>query len=277
MLLLIISLFALMSGVAASIAAKDVIWDSQKTTRIKLTSHGCVFISCTILLVLLPIIQYWLQTKIDEQKENQRAVQEAKRDDTLRKDYQTSILEMRKEFERGNDTTVTIITQTLGKYGDSLDRANQKLANLTDQPVLQVGSDGESQGIDFLKLEDNINHYRICFVSSDGASCCYNLKISAVVQNSPTYHLYKGRVPVLLNRGDNLSKGESQRYSFRIDNSVPYDWLFLWVRGTYSDRTGKHKYNIDKVYYNRKGANTFGNFSGDTREKVIAIVRQNEK
>jgi len=278
-----------MSAIATSIAAKDIIWDANKKTKIKFTRHGYVFIACTILLVVLPIVEYLIQNKIDEGKDHEKRVQQDNRDAQQRRDYQASVAEMRREFEKSNNNTVTIITQTLGKYGDSLDRANRALRKLMmdsgnmkiippEQPVLQLIEGPWGKGIDLIKRDSSKCTYQLNFISGDAPSCCFDLKISAAIEANPfNFVIYKERTANRLNSTRRLSKNQVADFKIEIDNDIKYDWLYLWVRGSYQSIDGKKSYIIDDVYFNHKGPNTWGLVTDQTRKAVIEIVKQYEK
>jgi hypothetical protein len=155
---------------------------------------------------------------------------------------------------------------------------------LPEQPVLEVITTPEfGKGITFLKFEDGYYHYRITFRSQDGGSCCFNLKMSAVILdsndiNSTNYWLlYKGPLEMALTYKDQLAKDDTQAWFFTIDNSHQYDRLCIWLRGTYADRNNKNSYSIDNVYYNLKSSNVFNEIIGITADNVRDAVRRFEK
>jgi hypothetical protein len=287
---LFITLAALVTAIVATIAAKDVIWDPAKKSRVKLKGHGYVFIICAILMVIFPLVQYYFQSKQDDQKENKRKTEQAKRDRELRIEYEASVSQIRRDFGDSNYRTLTVIGNILSIQRDSLDIANKRIIKLMhdsgniktvlpDQPVLDVINMQEGkEGFKYIKYEDGVYHYSINILSQDGASCCYNLKLSAVALDSASNQLaYIGPIRSGLTATDDLAKFGAYQWTFQIDYPRLYDWLYLWVRGTYSDREGKHTYTIDKVYYNRKGPNTGGSMGGNTRKSVIYIVHLFEK
>jgi hypothetical protein len=214
--------------------------------------------------------------------------------DTQRSEYASSVKHIRKDFSDKNNQTLTVIGQTLGSYGLRLDTTEKRLrkmiqdsANiktvLPNAPVLAViKMEDNIPALTFLKVENNENHYRIKFVSQDGASCCYDLKMSAVIVDSgditgPYQMAYKGLVPMYLTADDNIAANASVAWTFTINNSNHYDRLFLWVRGTYMDRNGTHVYSIDKVYYNLKSSNISDEMGEATKKGVIKLVRRFEK
>jgi hypothetical protein len=88
---------------------------------------------------------------------------------------------------------------------------------------------------------------------------------------------YKGKINVRLNSVQALSKDEASNWTFTIDNSVPFDRLYLWVRGTYGDRNYDHPYSIDQVYYVHLPSNTFGSMGAWFGDDIRNNVRQYEK
>jgi len=288
---LIITAISLFTAIVAVIAAKEVIWDESKNGWRKLNLRGYVVIPCAICMSILPLVQYFIQNDEEIKKEMGRRAETVKHDTQLRKEYETSVSLMKKDFDTSSDKTLRIVGQILAKQNDSLDIANKRIIKLMhdsgnikmvlpDQPVFQlVTTDEFGPAINFLKFENGFNHYSLTFMSQDGSSCCYDLKISAVVLFDTTLlgMAYKGPVRMALTGTDNLAKDEIRHWSFTIDNSHPYNWLYLWVRGTYGDRNGTHTYKLDKVYYNHKSANTFGDMQGPIQTSVIANIRKFEK
>jgi len=279
-----ITALGFITATAGIIAAIPVIRDKDAKGKYKLNIRGWFFIPCSLLLVILPVALYVIQSKSDKEERDHR-------DSELRKDYlavaakqqksyDSSVKQIRKDFGDSNNRTLIVIGQTLAKYGLKFDTAARSV--LPNQPVLQVitGPDG-TQGISFLKFEDGLNHYRINFVSLDGASCCYDLKMTAAVEDSATTDkmrlIYRSPVRMFLTPTDNMSINASQQWTFTIDDSVSYKRLFLWVRGTYGDRDGTHTYHIDQVYFNRKQSNTFGRMGPDFKNKIKELVHRFEK
>ena len=273
---------AVVASVVAGIAARDVIWKKGSSKWISFTRAGYAFVILSAALVILPTILYVAQSRSDKAERDLR-------DSILRRSYDSSVTQIRKDFGDSNYRTLTVIGQTLAKYGYRLDTTEKRLTQmihdsanmktvLPDEPVLQMMTDQIGPGFTFLKLENTINHYRISFSSADGASCCFAIKMSTVVEDTVSKaYVYKGPVRFPLTDNDALNKNASQPFTFMIDDNNPYDYLFLWVRGTYKDRNGKNTYTIDRVYYNRKLPNSFGSMQGDTRNRVITATQLFEK
>jgi len=291
---LITTFVAFVTAVIAVIAAKEVIWDEQKPGVNKLNGKGYVVIICATFMVFLPLVQYCFQNKEDEKKEAHQTAEEIKRENELRSDYEKSVVQIRKDFGDSNYRTLTVVGQTLAKYGLRLDTTEKRLTRLIhdsanmktvlpDQPVLELIGPNNELGIQFLKFENGLNHYSIIFMSQDGGSCCYDIKISAVIADTATLPnnsfllIYKGPVRMGLTQADQLAKGNAQPWTFSIDNKTIYNRLFLWVRGTYGDRNNSHTYHINKVYYNLKPSNTFGEMQGEIQKQIIELVNRIEK
>ena len=287
-LAIIITIVALVTALIAVIAARDVITDKNKPGWKKLNKLGYVVIVSAILMVIGPMVQYFVQSHQDEIKDHNQKVETEKHDSSLRADYNKTILQMKTVYDTGNNQTLTVIGQTLAKYGYRLDTTEKRLAKLLrdsaniktvlpNKPVLQVLSDQINQGIKFLRLDNGQNIYSINFVSEDGSSCCYNLKISAVTKDAADIYTYIGPIRVHLSDRDMLANNEAQNWNFTIDNSKPYDILYIWVRGTYGDRIGNKPTKIDQVYFNRKSSNNFGNMGSETHDLISEIVHKYEK
>jgi len=306
---IIITLFAFVTAIVAIVAAKEVIWDEKKPGWNKFNKRGYIVIICGVLMVFLPLIQFYFQNQLDEQKEANHTIQEAKHDSTLRAEYrisvsqirreyqasesqirgeyQRSVLQIRKDYSSGNNQTLTVIGKTLAEYKLRLDTSERRVSQLIkdsanrttvlpDQPVLMVLDGNRSLGLKFLKTEQGLNYYTISFVSKDGGSCCYNLKISAVIEDSSDDAIYKGPVRVGLAPTDNLPKDGTTGWPFTIDDNIKYNRLVLWIRGTYSNRDDSHVYHFDEMIYNLKLNNYGGDFVGVTKNQIIKFIEQNE-
>ncbi|MHA4808035.1 hypothetical protein ACX0G9_08005 [Flavitalea flava] len=286
MIALIISLVALCTGIIAFIAAQEVIIDSNQRGIKRIKKPGWIFIYCTGALVFLPLIQYVLQNAADEKKETQKKIEQDKRDSNLRASYNVAILNIKKNFDTSNQKTVSLVSETLGKYGFKLDSANKKLIKkvvdsaktkiiLGDDPILQLSD--APKGIEFLKREINVNHYKITYESTDASSCCYEIKYSVVILDSLKGYKYINLQPA--NPPDynlNLSKNQGESFFFHINDELTYNYLYVWVRGKYKNSDGSKSFTINKVYFNNINGNAFGFIQGNTRQKVIETVLKNE-
>jgi hypothetical protein len=282
---LFLTLAQIVTAIVGVIAARDVITDRLHSGRRKLNRLGRYLITCAFLMVLFPLIAGVIQSKIDEAKETSRKIETEKHDSILREEYRKSVQQIRRDFGDSNNRTLTVIGQTLAKYKLGLDTAEQKINTLvkdsmnvkTEQPVLAVVSP-DGIPIKFLKFENGLNYYSINFVSQDGASCCFDLNISAVVRDSgDAFATYKTKIPVRLTKTDVLAKNAFQPWNFTIDNSDPYDVMYLWIRGTYYDRTKTHKYTLEEIDFNRKSSNTCGKLGQDSKRDLMVLVSRNEK
>jgi hypothetical protein len=274
---------AVVAAIVAGIAARDVIWKKGSTKWISFTRAGYAFIILSAALVMLPSVLFVVQGNSDKNERDHR-------DSLQRVEYRKSVDSLAKRFGDSNYRTLTVIAKILHDQKDSLDIDNARIYKLMkdsgnvkevlpDQPLLQlmVMPEGK-EGFSFLKYEDERYHYRINFLSEDGESCCFNLKISAVVLDSAfNRYAYISPLKSPLTGIDELGIGGSYQTTFWITHSLPFDYLFLWVRGTYKDRQGKRLYTIDRVYYNRKNANSYGAMQGNIRKGVIDVVQTYEK
>src|SRR6185312_864368 len=234
-------LLALCTGIATTIATRDVILDKKDSKRHMLTRAGYGFLFFMVCVFVFSILQYFAQEREQKEHDAKQQQQYEVSVERMRLEFAKSVLRIRAEYDTGNDKTLAVIGQTLAKYGYQLDTTNKRLIKLihdsgnikqflADQPVLDVSQDF-APGIVFLKLENGVNQYKIYFTSLDGASCCFDVKISALVQESrESPFLYKGLVPVLFNSADYLAKNEWTTWTFSIDNLNSYDLLYLWIR-----------------------------------------------
>jgi|GEM_PF-4513561 hypothetical protein len=281
------------TATGALFAARDVLFKKDCLPKVRISRAGYGLLVCSLALIIFPCVLYKVQNASDKKERDDR-------DSVLRKDYFTqtnkqlreydsSVRQIRKDFGDSNNRTLTVIGQTLAKYGLRLDTNERRLTKLiTDsgnmktvlpnQPVLDMGRPGGQSGFEYLKFENGLNHYAISFMSLDGASCCYDLKISAaVVDSASTGMWYKGPVQSGLTPTDVIETNAGYKWTFAIDNTVQYESLFIWVRGNYKSRDGSHTYLIDKLYYNRKTSNSWGQYTGRSKKTIISVINANEK
>src|ERR1035437_5750907 len=182
MFTIIIFLIALLSGIGSFVSStgKTVIRhiDGSRT----LTKDGYIFLTCTIVLVLLPPIQNYLQEKHNDKVEKEQKVQQDQRDSSLKARYDSTIYVMKDKFDTSNQKSTSIISETLGKYGYKLDSANKTLIRVmrdssktkiivADDPVLSMPNEPpDVKGINIIREEKEKTHYSICFKSYDAGS-----------------------------------------------------------------------------------------------------------
>jgi drug/metabolite transporter (DMT)-like permease len=96
---LFITLVALVTVIVAVIAAVEIIWEKSKPGWNKLNTKGYIVIVCGILMVILPLIQFFFQNRLDDQKDVNRKTEQRKSDSLQQSAYQRAIVQMRREYQ----------------------------------------------------------------------------------------------------------------------------------------------------------------------------------
>ena len=86
--------------------------------------------------MLLLILQFFLNNYSESLKEKENQNFQAIRDSIQKVRYDSSLLVMKIKYDSSHNKTVSIITETLGKYGFKLDSTNRSLYRI--DPILQV-------------------------------------------------------------------------------------------------------------------------------------------
>lgn len=137
MLLIIICVLAVLSNIETIFFETGPFYDQSQSNIKKLTKRGRAIL-LSIVIISLTIWQNKNQENNDKAKDDKAQIDQNKRDSIQRaaydssvhlmqKDYANSIDTMKQKFDTSNDRTTTIITETLGKYGYSLDSSNRML------------------------------------------------------------------------------------------------------------------------------------------------------
>ncbi|NOT52122.1 MAG: hypothetical protein HOP10_12690 [Chitinophagaceae bacterium] len=248
----------------------------------RITLAGWFFYICTGILAFMPAIQKAIQDSIDNNKEIEIAKSQEVRDARLRYSYDSSLVEMKKKF----DTTTSIVSETLGKYGYKLDSSNKTLINLRDSvkgiaggdPILELYME-DFEPIQLVeKLPNNKYKFKISITTHEVGCSNINIRYSFVVSDS--FHIY-------YTKSDNSTPVEptmvfspiyrlDSYHNFSFENSNPSN-LFLWINGTYKRLDGTGNFFINQVYAYYFTTKTVRLIRGETRKSVIAMIKQNEK
>jgi len=254
----------------------------------KFTKRGKVMIFFIGILVFLPLIQNWLQQRAEGIKDDNAKLERRERDSTLQARYDSSLIVMKSKFDTSNIKYVSVVSETLGKYGYKLDSATKSLKKVFGDsakvktkeavdPVLAVGDSRGLKGIDFKGSDDNYYHYEITIVSQDAGSSHFLLKCSAVILDSLTDgFIYLSKHSLIENEATLSIEGARTSY-FRVEKKYKFNFFAVWIRGTYKNVDGTKTYFIDQVNFNNKAGNTSKIFFGPTALEVKQIVDQMEK
>lgn len=280
MIIAIIILIGIFAIVSAFIASTNKMYDGAKKGLKRITLSGWVFISCGFILVALPVIQKFIED--DKHKDEQET-----HDQKLKKEYNSSVLIMKKEFDKSNEASITKISTALGKYGFALDSTTLLLRKLRDSikiavthgndPVLGIADNGVR--LDEV-MTDNKYKFRIIVQSKDGGSAFFRIKWSFIIGDTLGMAYYS----------ENSGQESPMEYSERIPQNNVIDApvicygngnglksIFIWIRGSYKRVDGSGNFKIDDLYAYYLGNKRLVQMKGETRKRMIGLINKNEK
>ncbi len=274
--MLVILLFAIVSGIAIIIPAKDIIIDPYGRGRSKFKPGGILLIIAVILLIILPIIQYQIQQK-----------EEINRNAELKRGYDSSLAEIKKKFDSTSFKTDSLIADNLGKYGYKFDSANNRLEKIVRDssktrvlenidPVLQLIQIPNVKVITVSPVSENKIKVTIQFTSSDAGSSSFEIKLSSVAKDSLNNLFYFGLHNPFENKNQ-ISKDAHMESGFYIYNPKKFTQIYFWIRGTYKNIDKSKQFYMDDVYYFDSKNNEYGMASVDDNKLIKHIISKNEK
>ena len=240
--------------------------------------QGWIFYLLTIVLMILPAIQYAVQEKYIAEKEKDTYAAQEVRDEKLRIRYDSSLYEMKKKF----DTTTAIVSQTLGIYGFALDATNKVLINLRDS-VSTIGTNRIDPILGFkgIKLLDSINNQyklEISVESRDAGSSFFDVKTDVVVQDDigNYYFINKFETFPLIPHGTKLSTNGSLYTKRGIYINANVSKFFIWFRGNYKSIDGIKSYRINEIYIFARSDRSLTQVSKpDLKKTITNLILQN--
>ncbi|MGB4843956.1 MAG: hypothetical protein WBP16_05780 [Ferruginibacter sp.] len=274
--MLIILLFAIVSGIAIIIPAKDIIIDPYGTGRSKLKPGGILLLIAVILLIILPVVQYNIQKK-----------EETTRNKELKIGYDSSLAEIKKKFDSTSFKTDSLIADNLGKYGYKFDSTSNRLEKIvrdssktriiqTADPVLDLREIQNVKVISISPAPENKFDVIIHYTSSDAGSGSYEIVLSTVTKDSLNNFSYVGNLKPL-KYTTQIPSGGSRGTGFSINNPKKFTHLFFWIRGKYKNIDKSKAFSMDEVYFLDYKSGDYGTASVSDNKLVKSIVYKNEK
>ena len=272
---LVIFLIAVFSGYVSFLSAKPTLVDNSKRGFKRFTNDGKKFIASTFLLIILPLILYIIQMQNDATKESQtKKEQEA---------YAQRIIEKISSTAAIYHLQWDSVSLLLNKLRDSL-KGNTIVQNSPENPVLEITNSEESHnginysqpGISIYEHKNNYYSFLVNIMSRDASSSSFNTKTSIFVSDSFNAVKYVGKENLIRDK-IRLAKGETLNPYFAVPDSLNFEVVYLWIRGTYKDGEMKKSYNIDEAYYYNVRAKRFGTVVGDWKKTLIKSASRHEK
>jgi hypothetical protein len=281
--LALLVLIAILAASSSFVSAAGKVADGRKRGLKTLTKKGRITIVLNIAVIAASGIQYYLNDRENTKKEKENKRNLEIRDSLLKRNYDSSLVEIKKKFDTTNIKTIEMLV----KYGYKADSANNRLVKivrdssktkimLTERPVFKIC--GDNTGITLLKQDNNKFAYKISFCSYAASSSMYNLDCRTILVNADsinTEYKYVGKVD-LISKDAVVSKDRMLSTILDIDTNLQHTGLCVVVNGTYSNYDNSKVYNINEVYYYDKRKNNLIEILGDTKEKIMQIVKANK-
>jgi len=105
--------------------------DGRRKGFKKVTTRGWVLILLGIMVIVTSFGQQTIDNKISNRDNISRSKENNKKDSILRAKYDSSLLTIQNKFDTSNQKTISIVSETLGKYGFRFDSVNKELMNYT--------------------------------------------------------------------------------------------------------------------------------------------------
>jgi hypothetical protein len=266
----IILFFGFFTATIGFISAGTIVWNSKSTGRMKLTRMGIIYVICSLILIILPIVQNYYSDKA--QKKDQKALAKS-----LNDQYDSSISKITNQYQEGNSRTITQITDLLGKYGYKFDSVRKILTSIQGQPdpVFGLSTEPSMPGIMLTPAGDYQYKLQTTFISRGAPSTGFALRVSILVKDASKTLNY-----VRFERKDNFFSPDNimpanEYVSVEKKMSIPTSVIevLIWIRGTYKNFDETKNYKLNEVYVLKMGSNFLGALSGPTKEEVISFIK----
>lgn len=244
--------------------------------------RGWVTLGFAIASITLTIYQSFRTQNEAVKKENLSKEDQNRRENFLRKQYDSSLVETKKKFDTTNVNTVLVITETLGKYGFKLDSANNRLVKVVkdssktkilenENPVLLLCE----KGISLDKSDRQECRYNISFCSRDAGSTGFKLLIRSAYEDSVRGLSYGGITSILYNNlqiPKNTQYNSSYGYTSRLNSPMFIYKQYLYIIGTYMNIDRSKTFPIDLLYSYDHNDKAFHIVVNEERTRLINFI-----
>jgi len=252
---------AVFVAISSIISAGNVIDKRKKGIR-SVTSRGWIMIGLNLGIIIFSIFQFI-------KNDNEMAAKEiAANNKQLKKD----------------STTISTITEILGKYGFKLDSTNKTLVKLLNDsnsvniisddspsPVLKLNN---SDGIRLVKHSNGEYDFDLSVCSENASSTGFDCLFYFIQEDSLKTLAFLGKKRLLYN-DEKIPTGSTLHLSFIMDDrdGLPFERLYVVFKGTYKNMDKTKTYDLNSVYYYQKSSNSFAGVTSDTKERIDAFVK----
>jgi hypothetical protein len=151
-------------------------------------------------------------------------------------------------------------------------------------PVLEItGSEKTDRvnnyfqtGMSLYAHKDGYYQFVINIFSADAASSTFNLKTSVFVSTINREVIYIDKQEIFRDKL-RIAKNESLNPYIFVPDSISFEVVYLWLRGTYQNGSKTKIYPMDEAYFFNVKANRFGTTIGEWKKILIKTASMHEK
>ncbi len=284
----VILLVSIVSSVAIIVPSWSIIYDPYKRGYFPFTRKGVVLFMAVLALIALPLIQYKIQKKEDLRKDTNQKIDNDRRDSILRSEYATSVLEIKDKFDVSNFKTDSIISDNLGKYGYKFDLATNRIIKLVrdsskirtlekDDPILELFDYPDLKAISIQSTTDKVINFKISISSLDAGSCCYEILTAAVGEDFNGKYEYLGSDTPLRNTMKIAKDARQPVFMYVQAKKNQFKMIYFTMNGKYKNTDQTKSFLWEGIYYYNLEANTIGSVKGISADRIIALVKNQNK
>lgn len=280
MSVIILVLIALFVAASSFVSSTGKVIDRRRKHFKYITNRGWVIICLNLIVVILSVAQYRLNERELGEKERINESRQHIRDSILKAGYDSSLLILKDKFDTSNLKTVSVVSQTLGKYGYLLDSSNKELKKIIrdssktkvyvqEDPILTLCV---QNGIVLKELKNGFNNFSLSICSEGAGSTDFNLDCQVIFADSLTKFTYVGRIDPLA-KSTQIPKENIITSFFSVTDNIKSDFLYIWIKGTYKNIDKTKEYSIDNLYYYNYKGKTYGLVNGKTRDEALNFIK----
>jgi hypothetical protein len=261
--------------------------DETRTGISKITIAGWIFYLCTFVLAFLPAIQEAIQESLQSEKDRDNSLVQDKRDERLRKSYDSAIVDMKKKF----DASSNAVTETLGKYGYKLDSANRVLINIkdslkphsTESPLIRLITPEEGEpGIVFVRHNPDEGYvFKVTLVSLNASSAGIDLTLDFATQREilglTNIHYNVNFRAKPLESNSRIGINDAITSYILVHEDHDFAILYMWLHGSYKRFDGSGYFPLDLLYAYYFENKAVRLVSGETRKNILGMIRAKQK
>lgn len=288
MMTVIIFLASLFSCLITYLATQDLFkkLKPEGTPKKKIASKEIIFLICLGCLVVLPVIQQIIQAGKDHQVAVSNDLKAHIHDSTQQVLYDSSLfantLKIKSSFDSGNDKQTAILSKTLGEYNLALDSANNRIVRLVkdSSKTRVVEPENPTLFVDKISLNKKVDDnfaFSLIYYSIDATSVGFNISRSMLLADSNFTNLRYVNTVIDLSSSEQIEKNHGVEKTFGFSTNQKFSYVILWINGTYKNHDESKTFPINTVYYYGYPSAINGNITGETKEKIIALVKSQTK